>query len=80
MPKPKGTVHNLQRKVEQQQLEILEGLVGRTLPSFKHLTVLLWGKPYYNNTCRVADMKRLAEFVDIEYRDDTWQVKIVKMK
>lgn len=72
--------YNLKRKVEQEQLELLEGLVGKTLPSFKYLTVLLWGKPYYNNTCRVADMKRLAQYVEIEYREDTWQIKIIKMK
>lgn len=72
--------NHLKRKVEQQQLELLQGLVGKTLPSFKYLTVLLWGKPYYNDTCRVADIKRLAEFVEIEYREDTWAIKIVKMK
>lgn len=72
--------NHLKRKVEQKQLEILKGLVGKTLPSFKYLTFLLWDKEYYNNTCRVADMKRLAKFVEIEYREDTWAIKIVKMK
>jgi len=70
----------LKRKIEQEQLDLLQGLIGKTLPSFKFLTIMLWGEPYYNNTCRKADMKRLAEVVDIEYREDTWQVKIISMK
>ena len=72
--------NHLKRKIEQEQLEILQGLVGKTLPSFKYLTILLWGKEYYNNTCRIADMKRLADVVDIEYREDTWAIKIVAVK
>ena len=70
----------LERTIEQKQLDFLEKNVGKTIPSFKYLTIQLWGKPYYNNTCRISDMKRLAEVVDIEYREDTWQVKIIAMK
>ena len=68
------------RKVEQQQLEILEGLVGKTLPSFKYLTFLLWGKEYWDCRSMKRDKKRLEDYVDIEYSDDTWAIKIISMK
>lgn len=68
------------RKVEQKQLEILESLIGKTLPSFKYLTFLLWDKEYWDTRCMQRDKKRLEDVVDIEYSQDTWAIKIVKMK
>lgn len=68
------------RTVEQQQLELLQGLVGKKLPSFKYLTYLLWDKEYWDTRCMQRDKKRLEPYVDIEYSEDTWAIKIVKMK
>ena len=70
----------LERKIEQEQLEFLEKSVGRVFPSFKYLTELLWGRGYIDTRMKDRDKKRLAEVVEIEYREDTWQVKIIKMK
>lgn len=70
----------LQRKLEEKQMKFLKENVGKTFPSFKYLTTELWGKPYYNEVCRLADMKRLSQVCDIEYRKDTWKVTLVGMK
>ena len=72
--------NHLKRKVEQEQLDFLEKNVGRVFPSFKYLTAQLWGKPYSDNRMKERDKKRLDQYVEIEYREDTWQVKIIKMK
>ncbi len=70
----------LQRTLEEKQINFLKENVGKTFPSFKYLTTELWGKPYYNEMCRLSDIKRLAEVCEIEYRKDTWKVKLVAMK